>query len=161
MLTGCGRTVLAPGSPVRVTDFVSQDYRLVWPLPISTTARVTSRFGRRTDPVSGRQSFHGGIDLDGETGNPIYAAGEGKVVFSGVRSGYGQLLIIDHGRGLNTYYGHCLRLLKNRGERVDRGMIVALIGSSGRTTGSHLHFETRKHGRPFDPSLLLPKLKKL
>ncbi len=157
----CGFRMKISGPQIKVSDLDSRDYRLIWPLPISTTARITSPFGRRRDPVSGMQRFHGGIDLDGETGDPIYAAGEGEVVFSGTRSGYGLLLIIDHGKGLNTYYGHCSKLLRSRGERVDRGSVIALIGSTGRSTGSHLHFETRKHGQPFDPALILPRLKKI
>ena len=83
------------------------------------------------------------------------------VLPSGRRSGYGLLLIIDHSKGLTTYYGHCSRLLLQQGDRVSRGEVVALMGVSGRTTGSHLHFETRKHGRHFDPFLLMPELRKL
>ena len=156
----CGGRMKISGPQLKVSDFDSQDYRLIWPLPISTTARITSPFGRRKDPLSGMRRFHGGIDLDGETGDPIYAAGAGKVIYSGQRSGYGLLLIIDHGKGLNSYYGHCSKLLRSRGETVDRGSVIALIGSTGRSSGSHLHFETRKHGQPFDPALILPRLKK-
>ncbi len=156
----CGGPMKTSGPQLKVSDFDSQDYRLIWPLPILTTARMTSPFGRRKDPLSGMGRFHGGIDLDGETGEPIYAAGAGKVIYSGQRSGYGLLLIIDHGKGLNSYYGHCSKLLRSRGETVDRGSVVALIGSTGRSSGSHLHFETRKHGQPFDPALILPRLKK-
>jgi murein DD-endopeptidase MepM/ murein hydrolase activator NlpD len=158
---GCSVRMKISVPQIKVSDLDSRDYRLIWPLPISTTARITSPFGRRRDPVSGMQRFHGGIDLDGETGDPIYAAGAGKVVFSGERSGYGLLMIVDHGKGLNSYYGHCSRLLSSRGERVDRGAVIALIGSTGRSTGSHLHFETRKHGQPFDPVQILPRLKKI
>jgi murein DD-endopeptidase MepM/ murein hydrolase activator NlpD len=146
---------------VRAKDLDSEDYRLIWPLPIVTTARITSVFGRRRHPVTGMQRFHSGIDLDGRTGDPVYAAGAGKIVFSGEQSGYGRLIIIDHGRGLTTYYGHCSRLLRTRGEIVNRGAIIAQIGNTGQSTGSHLHFETRKHGRQFDPLLVLPKLEKL
>ncbi|MFH1070139.1 MAG: M23 family metallopeptidase [Candidatus Glassbacteria bacterium] len=156
--TGCGGAgrVPPPSKSVKLDD---EDYRLVWPLPIVTVARLTSGFGSRTDPVSGMRSFHTGVDLDGETGTPVHAAGAGEVVYSGERSGYGLLIIVDHGRGLVTYYGHCSRLLRSRGKRVGRGEVIALIGDTGRTTGSHLHFETRKHGQPVDPLLLLPKLK--
>ncbi|HLA39357.1 MAG TPA: M23 family metallopeptidase, partial [Candidatus Glassbacteria bacterium] len=113
------------------------------------------------DPVSGMRSFHTGVDLDGETGTPIHAAGAGQVVYSGERAGYGLLIVIDHGRGLTTYYGHCARLLRKQANRVKRGEVIALIGASGRVTGSHLHFEIRKHGQPFDPLLILPKLKSI
>ena len=159
LVVSCAGGVRTP--QIRVPDFDSQDYRLIWPLPISTTARITSPFGRRKDPFTGMQRFHGGVDLDGVTGDPVYSAGAGEVIFSGERSGYGLMIIIDHGKGLNSYYGHCSKLLKSRGKKVNRGEIIALLGSTGRSSGSHLHFETRKHGQPFDPVLILPRLKKL
>ncbi len=159
-LSGCGIGKTAP-SVARQVRFDKSDYRLIWPLPIITTARITSYYGDRKDPLDGMRTFHTGVDFDGEIGTPIHAAGAGKVIFSGRRSGYGRLLIIDHSKGLTTYYGHCSRLLLLRGDRVKRGQVIALMGASGRTTGSHLHFETRKHGRHFDPFLLMPKLRKL
>ncbi|HUU26441.1 MAG TPA: M23 family metallopeptidase [archaeon] len=145
----------------RPVEFDNTDYRLVWPLPIATTARIVSSFGRRKDPITGMTGFHTGVDIDGTEGTPIYAAGAGKVIFTGSRQGYGLLLIIEHGKGLTTYYGHCSRLLIKQGNRVNRGQVVALMGATGRVTGSHLHFEARKHGQPFDPFNLLPKLDRL
>ena len=159
-ISGCGIVKTAP-SAARQVKFDETDRRLVWPLPVVTTARMVSYYGERTDPLNGMQAFHTGVDLDGETGTPIHAAGAGRVSFSGRRSGYGLLLIIDHSNGLTTYYAHCSRLLLRQGDRVNRGQVIALMGNTGRTTGSHLHFETRKHGRHFDPFLLLPKLRKL
>ena len=159
-LSGCGIGKTTP-SVARQVRFDKSDCRLIWPLPIITTARITSYYGDRKDPLDGMRTFHTGVDFDGEIGTPIHAAGAGKVIFSGRRSGYGFLLIIDHSKGLTTYYGHCSRLLLQRGDRVNRGQVIALMGASGRTTGSHLHFETRKHGRHFDPFLLMPKLRKL
>ncbi|MFC1614331.1 M23 family metallopeptidase [Gemmatimonadota bacterium] len=158
LILGCAGKVSRTKIAEKI-DFDEQDRRLVWPLQVVSTSRLTSRFGSRKDPLSGRKDFHTGVDLDGDIGNPIHAAGAGKVVFGGKRGGYGVLLIIDHGRGLTTYYGHCSQLLVRTGDKVRRGQVVALIGKSGRVTGSHLHFETRKHGRPFDPFLLLPKLR--
>ena len=155
---GCARRVSRPSISDKIV-FDEEDRRLVWPMPIVSTSRLTSRLGSRKDPLSGRKDFHTGIDLDGDIGNPVHAAGTGEVIFGGNRGGYGLLLIIDHGRGLTSYYGHCSRLLVQTGDRVRRGQIVALIGRTGRVTGSHLHFETRKHGRPFDPFLLLPELR--
>ena len=159
-ISGCGIIKTTPSAAGKV-EFDKSDYRLIWPLPVSTTARITSYYGERTDPLRGMQSFHTGVDFDGEIGTPIHAAGAGKVIFSGRRSGYGLLLIIDHSNGLTTYYGHCSRLLLQQGDRVRRGEVIALMGVTGRTTGSHLHFEPRKHGRHFDPFLLMPKLRKL
>jgi len=155
---GCAGRISKPKTSIKV-EFDESDYKLVWPLPIVSTARLTSLFGSRIDPLTHRKSFHTGVDLDGAVGTPIHAAGAGKVTFSGRRSGYGVLLAIDHGRGLTTYYAHCSYLLVRDGDRVNRGQVVALMGKTGKATGSHLHFETRKHGRPFDPFLLLPKLK--
>jgi len=159
-ISGCGILKTTPSAAGQVR-FDKSDYRLVWPLPVVTTARITSYYGERTDPLNGMRSFHTGVDFDGEIGTPIHAAGAGKVIFSSRRSGYGLLIIIDHGNSLTSYYGHCSRLLLRQGEPVRRGQVIALMGVSGRTTGSHLHFETRKHGRHFDPFLLMPELRKL
>jgi len=158
IFAGCAprKTIIQPAAREK---FDEEDYRLIWPLPIETTARVTSNFGARKDPLSGMRNFHTGVDLDGEPGTPVHAAGAGEVVFSGVSGSFGRLLIVDHGKGLTTYYGHCSRLLRERGDKVNRGQVIALIGATGRTTGPHLHFEVRKHGRPFDPFSLLPSLR--
>ena len=142
-----------------IPEFTSSDSLLVWPLPIITDARITSKYGSRKDPLSGRSSFHTGVDLDGSAGTPVHAAARGIVQYSGERSGYGLVIILDHGGGLTTYYAHCSKLLCKMGAKVDRGQVIALIGSTGRVTGSHLHFETRKFGRAFDPFAILPKLK--
>ncbi|MBN2289145.1 MAG: M23 family metallopeptidase [Candidatus Glassbacteria bacterium] len=158
IIDGCAGRVPRQKAAEKIV-FDEPDRRLVWPLPIVSTARLTSRFGSRTDPLTARKDFHTGVDLDGEVGTPVHASGAGKVTFSGNRSGYGVLLTIDHGHGLTTYYAHCSELLVKTGDRVRRGQVVALMGKSGRVTGSHLHFETRKHGRPFDPFVLLPKLR--
>jgi murein DD-endopeptidase MepM/ murein hydrolase activator NlpD len=160
IISGCAarHTPLYLSRPV---EFDKADYRLIWPLPIVTTARITSSFGKRKDPLTGMISFHTGVDLDGELGTAVHSSAKGRVVFGGQRQGYGLLLIIDHGNGLETYYGHCSRILCKRGDLVNRGQVVALMGATGRTSGNHLHFETRKHGQPFDPCQLLPKLKEI
>ncbi len=161
-LAGCGmheRSGAVP--PAREPRFDQADYRLVWPLPVSTTARVTSYFGTRKDPFTGLINFHTGVDLDGRHGDPVYAAGEGRVAWAGYRSGYGNLLILDHGWGLTSWYGHCESFNTKRGQPVRRGKIIAGMGDSGRASGVHLHFEVRKHGVPVDPFQLLPALKTL
>lgn len=160
IISGCAARH-TPLYVARQVEFDKVDYRLVWPLPIVTTARITSSFGKRKDPLTGMVSFHTGVDLDGELGTAVYSSGKGRVVFGGQRQGYGLLLIIDHGNGLETYYGHCARILCKRGDLVSRGQVVALMGATGRASGNHLHFETRKHGQPFDPCQLLPKLKEI
>jgi lipoprotein NlpD len=107
---------------------------------------VSSAFGRR-----GRR-FHGGIDISGEPGTPIVAAADGMVTFSGRGpDGYGNVVRLDHSKGLVTFYAHNERNMVRQGERVRRGQTIALMGDTGRTSGTHLHFEVHQHGRPVDP----------
>lgn len=107
--------------------------------------RLTSRFGMRWG------SMHTGIDVANSTGTPIYAADGGKVSFAGVNGTYGNLVIIDHENGYQTYYAHASKLLVKKGQRVYKGEQIALVGSTGRSTGPHLHFEVRKNGTPVNP----------
>lgn len=151
------RTLTIPAAPA--PRFDPADYRLVWPLPLTGDAVVTSRYGRRNDPLNGRTGFHTGVDLEGPERSPVHAAGAGRVSYAAWRRGYGLLLVLDHGRGVESWYGHCSRLLAAPGQRVNRGQVVALMGSTGRSSGCHLHFELRRHGRHFDPFLLLPRLR--
>ncbi|WP_338467333.1 M23 family metallopeptidase [Novosphingobium sp. ZN18A2] len=117
----------------------------------SNLAAISSSFGYRRDPFTGAASFHPGIDFPGPTGSPIFAAAEGKVVWAGPRSGYGNCVEIDHGNGLKTRYGHMSRVEAHVGEMVKAGAEIGKIGSTGRSTGPHLHFEVRIHDRPVNP----------
>ena len=110
-----------------------------------------SQFGWRIDPISGRSALHEGIDFNAPAGTPIVAAGAGVVVFAGWHSTYGQQLDIDHGKGLVTRYAHASRLLVKEGDIVKQGQRIAEVGNSGRSTGSHLHFEVRVRDEPRDP----------
>lgn len=112
--------------------------------------RVTSNYGYRW----GR--LHAGMDIDGSTGEPIGAAKAGTVISAGYQGGYGYLVLIDHGDGVVTAYAHQSQLLVSRGQRVDRGERIGLVGSTGNSTGSHLHFETRVNGSAVDPRRFLP-----
>ncbi|NLY76899.1 MAG: peptidoglycan DD-metalloendopeptidase family protein [Tissierellia bacterium] len=122
-----------------------------WP----AQGRLTSTFGSRRHPITRRTDFHWGIDIANSRGTSIYAAGKGKVVFSGYKSGYGRLIIIDHQNSYKSLYAHNSKLLVNVGDLVDKGQIIAKMGSTGRSTGTHLHFEIHYKGDPVDPLTIL------
>lgn len=113
---------------------------------------MSSRFGRRTDPFTGRVAWHSGVDFAGKEGADIVAVAAGVVTWSDDRYGYGNLVEINHGNGFVTRYAHCKENLVKVGDVVKKGQIIALMGSSGRSTGPHVHFEVYKHGRAVDPS---------
>ncbi len=116
------------------------------------TADFTSGYGVRSDPFKGRAAMHAGIDLAGPVGTPIYATADGTVSDASYNSGgYGNLVKLDHGRGIETRYGHMSSLLVRAGQRVSRGQLIGRMGSTGRSTGSHLHYEVRIDGRAVNP----------
>ena len=116
------------------------------------TAAFTSGYGVRSDPFRGRAAMHAGIDLAGPVGTPIYATGDGTVSESGYHNGgYGNLVKLDHGRGIETRYGHLSAILVRAGQRVTRGQMIGRMGSTGRSTGSHLHYEVRIDSRAVNP----------
>ncbi len=119
----------------------------IWPL----RGPLTSRFGFRIHPLFGRRQFHTGVDIAAPRGAPVRAAFDGTVLFAGWYGGYGKLVIIDHGQGLSTLYGHLSDILVTPGQHVTRTQVVGLVGSTGYTTGPHLHYEVRQNGRPIDP----------
>ncbi|MCL2360908.1 MAG: peptidoglycan DD-metalloendopeptidase family protein [Defluviitaleaceae bacterium] len=120
-----------------------------WPVPSS--ASISSDFGYRTHPTRRRREHHDGIDIRARSGSNIVAAESGTVILSGWHGGYGFTVIIDHGGGLHTLYGHNSRNLVSVGDEVSRGQVIALIGSTGVSTGPHLHFEMRQNGVPRNP----------
>ncbi len=113
--------------------------------------RVTSKYGRRKDPFTGEQKQHRGIDFAGKVGTELMAVAPGRVISAGERVGYGTTVEIDHGLGFTTLYAHLSKINVSRGDWVRPGTIVGLGGSSGRSTGPHLHYEIRYKGNPFDP----------
>ena len=120
--------------------------------PIRTSAALQSSFGVRSDPFSGRAAMHAGIDLSGPIGTPIYATADGTVSRAGWNAGgYGNLVELDHGKGISTRFGHLSALFVSAGQRVTRGQQIGRMGSTGRSTGSHLHYEVRIDGRPVNP----------
>src|SRR5690606_8486345 len=116
---------------------------------------ASSSFGWRRHPVSGRHLMHEGMDFPAPVGTPIYAASGGIVTVARSRSGYGRMVEISHGNGLITRYAHASKLKVKEGDLVEKGQLIALVGSSGRSTGPHLHFEVRMAGHPLDPTLFL------
>ena len=120
-----------------------------------TTGRFADGFGKRADPINGKERFHAGLDLAPGLGARVVAAQTGKVIFANIRAGYGWLIILDHGRDLNTWYAHLDEVLVKPGQSVKRGDLIGYVGKSGRATGPHLHFEVRLHGTPQNPLLYL------
>ncbi len=118
-----------------------------WP----TYGRISSRFGYRIHPISRKRDFHTGIDIANSSGTLIYAAGNGKVIYSGYKNGYGRTIMIDHGYGYVTVYAHNRTLLAEKGDTVKKGEKIAKMGRTGTSTGNHLHFEVRKYGTQINP----------
>ena len=113
--------------------------------------RITSGFGERYHPILGYERFHAGVDLGAAAGTPIVAAADGRVVSAGWAGGYGRAVSIAHSGGIETRYGHMSRIAAFAGEQVHRGEVIGYVGSSGLSTGPHLHFEVMKNGRPVNP----------
>ncbi len=121
--------------------------------PISPRSEswVTSRFGRRVSPFTNKKEIHKGYDIAASPGTPILATADGVVTFTGNRGLLGKTIIIDHGHGITTYYGHMDKVLKKRGDKVKRWDTIGLVGNTGRSTGPHVHYEVRLNGLPVNP----------
>jgi murein DD-endopeptidase MepM/ murein hydrolase activator NlpD len=115
------------------------------------TGYFTSGFGVRRSPFGGRDKMHEGLDIANQPGTLVFSTADGTVVFAESKPGYGQTVIIDHGYGLETWYGHNRKLRVSKGQKVHRGETIAELGNSGRSTGPHVHYEVRVHGTPVDP----------
>ncbi len=120
----------------------------IWPV---NNARITSTFGYRRSPFSNRREFHKGIDLATKYGSPVYATHDGVVTFSGWKSGYGYTIIISNDHGFSTLYAHNSTRLANKGDRINKGDIIARVGNTGRSTGAHLHYEVWVNGSVVNP----------
>ena len=124
---------------------------MAWPVPSCHT--VSSGYGGRIHPTTGKYKFHGGLDIPGSYGSAIVAANSGKVIWAGNRGdSYGNYVIIDHGGGVSTLYGHSSKVLVSTGQSVSRGQRIANVGSTGRSTGPHCHFEVRINGSRVNPT---------
>ena len=112
---------------------------------------LSSYFGMRTDPFTGRRVHHSGIDFAGKLGSDIVAVASGVVTYAGRRSGYGNLVEVNHGKGYSTRYGHCLKIDVKVGDTIKKGQVLAKMGTTGRSTGPHVHFEVLNNGRAVNP----------
>jgi murein DD-endopeptidase MepM/ murein hydrolase activator NlpD len=123
----------------------------IWPV----SGWLTSRYGNRRDPFTGGADFHPGLDLSADYGQPVRATADGTIVFAERSGSYGNFVEIDHGYGIVTRYGHLSRFKATAGQQVHRGDIIGLVGSTGRSTSAHLHYEILLNGRLTDPLKLL------
>lgn len=120
----------------------------IWP----ARGRITSRYGYRRSPFSGKREFHQGVDVAAPRGTPVVATGAGVVTFAGWRSGYGRTVMINHGYGYKTFYAHNDSIKVKVGQQVSKGQVIAYMGSTGRSTGSHVHYEVHVNGKPTNPA---------
>lgn len=119
--------------------------------------KINNEFGFRRNPFGGRTyEFHAGMDIDGERGDLVVAPANGTVIEAGYKGGYGQMIEIDHGNGLTTRYGHLSKIEVTPGDGITRGQMIGQVGSTGRSTGPHLHYELRVNDRPINPRFFLP-----
>ena len=128
-------------------NWVQGTGQLGWPV----SGEITSPYGYRVHPIYGTTIYHSGIDIGVDEGTPVHAADGGVVVWSGWMGGYGYAVVIDHGNGLSTLYGHNSQLAVDEGQSVAKGQVISYAGSTGNSTGPHVHFEVRANGDPVDP----------
>jgi murein DD-endopeptidase MepM/ murein hydrolase activator NlpD len=138
-----GRMSLLPGPGLGEVSFTPS----LWPV----IGRITGSFGERLDPFSGEGAFHAGVDISSQYGDGVRAAADGVVTHSELHAGYGRLVVVDHGFGVATWYGHLSSFAVAPGMRIKRGDLIGYVGVSGRTTGPHVHYEVRINGAPVNP----------
>lgn len=152
------RMVVQEKSYAQITNFVKNKEDLlastpaIQPVSNSDLKRVASGFGYRIDPIYKTTRFHAGLDFTAPQGTPIYATANGTVKIAGNQgNGYGNHVVVNHGYGYETLYGHMFRVKARPGQKVKRGEIIGYVGSTGKSTGPHCHYEVHKNGRPMDP----------
>ena len=139
----------------RTVESVSEANDQETSLRTPVDGRISSNFGLRSDPFSGEEKFHSGIDIAAPSGQAIYPIRKGRVIFSGLTQGYGNTVVIDHGDGYIAKYGHNLTNLVAVGDNVEPDQVIALVGSTGKSTGPHLHFEIQHQGERVNPQELV------
>jgi murein DD-endopeptidase MepM/ murein hydrolase activator NlpD len=154
-----GKEVFLPGAkPLPEIQYIKQK---VFAWPIKANHRLTSGFGWRVHPITGNKAFHTGLDIGAAMRTPIHAAADGVVAFAGDGGSYGNMVILRHKNGLFTVYGHASKLLVKKGKYVKRGQKIALVGSTGASTGAHLHFEVKSTEKHVNPGLALKKTERV
>ena len=139
---------LTSGTSASVADWTQvADAPSIWPVE----GRVTSSFGEREDPFNGEGAFHAGMDISAPSGTVVRATGDGLVDSAAAVNGYGREVVLDHGHGVRTVYGHLLGMIVMAGQHVTRGQIIGYVGQTGRSTGPHLHYEVRINNTPVNP----------
>jgi len=134
---------------------VDNDIKLIRPIPLGfpvDATRISSGYGRRTDPMNGHSAFHDGIDMSGKRGSGVRATADGKIIERGYNETYGWYVRIDHGNDYTTMFAHNSKIMARWGTDVKRGDVIALLGNTGRSTGPHLHYEVRYKGRTINPA---------
>lgn len=150
-----GSEIFLPGAkPLPEIQYIRQK---VFAWPIKAQYRLTSGFGWRVHPISGSKAFHTGIDIGAKMKTPIHAAADGVVAFAGNGGSYGNMILLRHKNGLFTVYGHASKLIAKKGQYVKRGQKIALVGSTGASTGAHLHFEVKSTEKHVNPHVALKK----
>lgn len=149
-----GQEIFIPGARLS-NDKLSQALGTYFANPLTASYRITSRFGNRADPFTGQNAYHTGIDLACPTGTPIKATQKGSVAFVGYSNVFGNYIIINHGNGYQSLYAHLSKTMVARGQNVSQGTQIGLVGSTGYSTGSHLHFTVYKNGKLVNPSTLV------
>ena len=135
----------------KTQEILMENIPAIQPVLNKDLKRVASGYGVRIDPVYHVRKFHQGMDFTAPTGTEVFATGNAKVSFVGWKQGYGNTVILDHGFGYQTLYAHLFKALVRKGQKVRRSDIIALVGNTGKSTGPHLHYEVRLHGKPVDP----------
>jgi murein DD-endopeptidase MepM/ murein hydrolase activator NlpD len=151
ILSGIESRLSAARSDVGRRNALAAATPSIWP----AHGWLSSSVGRRTDPITGGADFHQGLDISADAGAPVYATADGTVSLAAREGAYGNLVVIDHGYGLETRYGHLSKYEVKTGERIARGHVVGRVGATGRATGPHLHYEVRVNGRLLNPLQLL------
>ncbi len=149
-----GDDIFLPGAKYTLDERIDK-FGQMFSLP-TTITRISSVFGYRIHPITGVRTKHMGVDIPGRLNTPIYASRKGKVIFAGYSGGYGNLVIVRHDKGYTTYYGHLNSITTRAGATVGVGVMIGRMGSTGRSTGSHLHFEVRRNGVALNPADFIP-----